>query len=78
MKFLLIIAVVLLAVWLWRSGRRSGAAPDTPPSKPTATPPDPQEMVRCAQCGVHLPRSDAVAGRKGVYCSVEHRQGAEP
>jgi len=79
MKFFVILGVVLLAVWLWRSGRRDHRGPDRP--APPASPPppgDPQEMVRCAHCGVHLPRSDAVIGRIGYYCSPEHRQHAEP
>jgi uncharacterized protein len=75
MKFLLFLAIGLLVVWLWRSGRRSDdpSDPATPPP-----PPGPQEMVRCAHCGVHLPHSDAVVGRIGLYCSPEHRQNAEP
>lgn len=74
MKFLLVLAVVLLIAWLWRSGRR-----DLPGSgdRP-APPPGPQEMVRCDHCGVHLPRNEAAAGRIGLYCSPEHRQLAEP
>ncbi|ABM63005.1 PP0621 family protein [Halorhodospira halophila] len=33
-----------------------------------------EEMVRCARCGVFLPRSAAYP-REGVYfCSPEHRQ----
>lgn len=74
MKFLLLLAIVALAVWAWRSGRRDLPGAGQPP--PSA-PPDPQEMVRCAHCGVHLPRSEAVEGRAGLYCSVEHRQKAE-
>lgn len=76
MKALLFLAVVLLGVWLWRSGRRVDSAPDdkTDPA-PSAT--APQEMTRCAHCGVHLPLSDAVKGRQGLYCSAEHRQVAE-
>lgn len=77
MKFLLLLAVVLLAAWAWRSARRDAPGADRPPSPPPA-PPDPQEMVRCAHCGVHLPRGDAVVGRIGLYCSQEHRQSAEP
>lgn len=74
MKFLLFLAIVLLVVWLWRSGRRSEERSDqaAPP-----TPTGPQEMVRCAHCGVHLPHGDAVVGRIGLYCSPEHRQLAE-
>jgi len=75
MRALLILAIVVLAVWLWRSGRRDTSGTDRP--APPAAPPGPQEMVRCAHCGVHLPRSDAVAGRLGLYCSAEHRQSAE-
>lgn len=75
MRALLVLAIVVLAVWLWRSGRRDISGTDRP--APPATPPSPQEMVRCAHCGVHLPRSDAVAGRLGLYCSAEHRQSAE-
>lgn len=75
MKFLLFLAIVLLAVWLWRSGRRSDSRSEKAETPP---PPGPQEMVRCARCGVHLPHSDAVVGRIGLYCSNEHRQNAEP
>lgn len=76
MKFFLVLAVVLLGVWLWRAGRRI----DAPPPKPPATPPSPspQDMVSCALCAVHIPMADAVAGQQGLYCSVEHRQRAEP
>ncbi|HBH37249.1 MAG TPA: hypothetical protein DDX06_02565 [Curvibacter sp.] len=76
MKFLLLLAIVLLLVWLWRSGRRANSSADQP-DRP-ASPPGPQEMVRCAHCGVHLPHGDAVVGRVGLYCSPEHRQLAEP
>ncbi|MEA3393181.1 MAG: PP0621 family protein [Pseudomonadota bacterium] len=73
MKFLLLLVVVVVAVWLWRSGRLADAASKRKPSPP----PPPQDMVRCAHCGVHFPQADAVAGRNGLYCCVEHRQRAE-
>lgn len=74
MKFLLFLAIALLVVWLWRSGRRNEKRSDQAAPPP---PPGPQEMVRCAHCGVHLPHADAVVGRIGLYCSPEHRQLAE-
>lgn len=74
MKFLLFLAIFLLAVWLWRSGRQGVDRSDNKPAAPQS----PQEMVRCAYCGVHLPRSDALTGRAGLYCSAEHRHSAEP
>lgn len=76
MKFLLLLAIALLLVWLWRSSRREASSSDQP-ERPAA-PPGPQEMVRCARCGVHLPHGDAVVGRIGLYCSREHQQLAEP
>ncbi len=79
MRFLIFLALALLVVWLWRSSRRSGGAADAPTTPPpTTTPPSPQDMVRCAHCGVHLPHGEAVVGRIGLYCSNEHRQTAEP
>ncbi|MEZ5704393.1 MAG: hypothetical protein R3E56_03050 [Burkholderiaceae bacterium] len=34
-------------------------------------------MVACQHCGTHLPESEAVLGRRGSYCCVEHRQQHE-
>jgi uncharacterized protein len=34
-------------------------------------------MLRCAQCGMHLPAEDALPGRGGVFCSPEHRTSFE-
>jgi len=76
MKYLLIAVIVLLVVWLWRSGR--GGKGDDAPAKAPAPEQQPHEMVCCAHCGVHLPRSDAVQGRRDLYCSLEHQQSAEP
>ena len=79
MKIALVLALVLVGVWLFRMNRRSdrreSARQSTPPAeKPTVMALD---MVRCRQCDVHLPQADAIAGKQGVYCSLEHRQRAE-
>lgn len=76
MKFLLFLLIVLLATWLWRSGRRDTSGSDRPATPPSPSPP--QEMVRCTLCGTHLPHSEAIVGRTGIYCCAEHRQSAEP
>ncbi len=34
------------------------------------------EMDRCAHCGVHFPRADAVREGGSAYCSEEHRRAA--
>lgn len=73
MKFLLLVLLVVIVYMMWRSGRRSSDL-----SAPDKSPPLPQDMVQCALCAVHLPASDAVQGRVGSYCCVQHRDQAEP
>ena len=78
MKYLLVFAVVFIAVWLWRKNRREEMRSRPPPPQPPAVG-APQAMVRCAHCGLHLPAADAIAGPGGaVDCSVAHRQAASP
>lgn len=71
MKYLLVIVVLFLVLWLWRAGR---GGPQTPPSRHSGAsqPPPKLEMVRCCVCGVHLPEADAVRADSAYYCSVEH------
>lgn len=73
MKYLLLIVVLFVAYTLWRNARiRDGRDSRSPP--PPGPGADPQEMVSCPVCGVHLPRSEAVPGARGIlYCSNEHR-----
>lgn len=71
MKYLLVVLAVVLLLWMLfgRSRtRRSGgeARPPRPDSGPEA-------MSRCARCGVHLPRSEALLSGGQVYCCAEHR-----
>jgi len=72
MKFVLLIAFALVCIWLWRSTRPSAQKRNR---RPTAD--EPQAMVRCALCSVHVPVIDAIQGKNGLYCSAEHRQRAE-
>lgn len=37
-----------------------------------------EDMVRCVQCGVHLPRSEAILSRGEFYCCDEHRRLHRP
>ncbi len=78
MKYLLVLGVVMFAIWLWRHNRetqvrdRAATRPrrPPPPAEAAAVP----DMVPCAQCGLHLPQSDAVTGQRGQYCSDAHRR----
>lgn len=74
MRWLLVLFAVLLVVWLWRSNR-----PTRPGGARSGTDaPDPQPMVGCALCSVHVPLAEAVHGKSGAYCCAEHRRRAEP
>ncbi len=81
MKYLLVIAVVCVAFWIWREGRRSERrSRQSPPphGRKDGGKLPPEEMTRCAQCGLHLPLAEAVAGRRSLhYCSDTHRKLAE-
>lgn len=76
MKYLLVIVLALVVLWLWRSNRRAGQ-PDQPAPPAGRTGKPATEVVACAVCAVHLPRSDALPGGKGFYCSDAHRRQAE-
>jgi uncharacterized protein len=75
MKFLLVLAVVVVAIWIWRNNRQSEA--NEVPRKPPQPPALPVNMVACLQCGTHMPESDALRGTQGPYCCPEHRQQHE-
>lgn len=71
MKYLLLALVLFVAFQIWRSNRRKAAQP--PAAKPQLR--EPEDMVTCAHCGVHLPSSDALLSPDHhAYCSSEHRQ----
>ena len=76
MKFFLVLAVVLIGFWLWRSSRGSRTPPPT--DRAGEEPPRAIEMVRCDVCGLHCAKLDALAGKRGLYCSAQHRSQAEP
>jgi uncharacterized protein len=73
MKYLLVLAVVLLVVWFVRNNRRSDNPRQSAPTQQPAAG-QPQDMVQCPVCLVHLPRGDALPGASGqLYCCADHR-----
>lgn len=71
-KILLLVLGLLLVYWILkgyrrRVGRNSSAAP----------PAGGENMVQCARCGVHLPRSESVSIQGRTYCSPEHQRAGE-
>lgn len=71
MKYLLVLVVVGLVVWLLTARARTGGRP---PGADRDRPAPPQSMARCAHCGLHLPAADAVVEGSRVYCSEAHRR----
>jgi uncharacterized protein len=74
LKLLIIGVAVALLLWLLfgRASHRGRAAPRAGSRR------EPEAMVTCAHCGVHLPRAEALAARGLHYCSVAHRDEAPP
>ncbi|WP_459743766.1 PP0621 family protein [Pseudomonas sp. 3A(2025)] len=66
----IILWAVLIAVAVWFVKRLLN--PRKPPAAPPA-PAEPAPMVRCAQCGVHLPRDRALSQEQQWFCSEAHR-----
>lgn len=80
MKYLLVTALAVLVFWLWRHNRQAernaAQRESTARPSPAAKSVQATEVVACDVCHVHLPRSEAVTGRKGLYCSEAHRRQA--
>ena len=74
MKILIFLVAVVLLLWLLRKSSTRRAPPPPAPRDAAATP---QPMLACAQCGVHLPRDEALPGRGGVFCGEAHRAAYE-
>lgn len=70
-KILLLALVVWLVLLLLRQYRRSI---DNPQKKSARL--EPEDMVSCDVCGVHLPRSESILKHGAYYCCKEHSDQA--
>ncbi len=61
----MLIAIFAFAWWLVKRYLRS-LRQDAPPAAVS------EDMVRCARCGVHLPRSESITREEKVFCGEEH------
>ena len=67
-RLIFIVFIVVLVVWLLkRAARRADTSHTETPAQRTA-----DELVRCVQCGVLLPRAEARMAAGAIYCSEEH------
>ena len=67
-KFLLLALGIWIVYRIVKSYGRSLKQDEAPPV--TAD----EDMVRCAHCGVHLPRSESIVSQGEFFCGNEHRQ----
>ncbi len=67
-KILVLVLGLLLAYWILKSYKRKVQRRSGEPAAGA------EDMVRCAQCGVHLPRSESLTTGQASYCSVDHRR----
>ena len=69
MSRLLFFAILAAVVYgLLKSYSRQLSKEEEPPPRPV------EDMVRCAHCGVHLPKNEGIASGNDYYCSEAHRR----
>ncbi|TAJ76023.1 MAG: hypothetical protein EPO42_13530 [Gallionellaceae bacterium] len=65
-RLIFLFAVVAVIYWLIKSYLRQSPKQDAPESS--------EEMVCCAQCGVHLPKSESILAGGEYFCCEAHRR----
>jgi uncharacterized protein len=71
LKFLLLVLGLFVAYWIFKAYKRKISSGAKPPAESGNTA---EDMVRCAQCGVHMPRSESLMSGQAFYCTPEHRR----
>ena len=66
MSKLIFLLLAVAVAWMVLKGHRKSKR-ERPPPAPAA-----EDMVQCAHCGVHLPRSESRAANEKYFCSDEH------
>ena len=75
MKYLLVLVVVGVGLWMLVTRLRGGGGTQGEVRRTEEKPPaGPVVMVQCAHCGLHLASSDAVPEGSRLYCSQAHRR----
>ena len=69
-RLLFLFVVIAVVYWLLRSYRKQSTKQDAPAASS-------EDMVRCAQCGVHLPKSEATVSAGKFFCGEVHRREHE-
>lgn len=67
MKYLLLIAVLLVLWWAWKKRAERPEESAMPDERL------PESVVACAHCGLHHPLSESLVDGDDNYCCPEHR-----
>lgn len=63
-RLFLLIAIAVVVYLLIKSYRKNAPPQDQPVA---------EDMVRCAHCGVHLPKGESILADGHFFCCAEHR-----
>jgi uncharacterized protein len=92
-QIFLLVILFFVSQWLVKMLRRTGARPPRAGAvqpgatqksaqrpAPAAPPRLAEPMIRCAECGVHAPKSDSVVVAGKAFCGADHarRYAARP
>ncbi|MCL5060278.1 MAG: hypothetical protein M1449_07095 [Candidatus Thermoplasmatota archaeon] len=69
LKILLLIAIGFVVLALFRAYQRSLGKPSASAREDVV-----EDMVKCAHCGVNLPRGEAIFSGGDFFCTPEHKQ----
>jgi uncharacterized protein len=72
-KLLVLLLVIVVVLWLFRLHGKKVRARERAAGSPERV----EDMVRCAHCGIHLPRSESLPQGPAFFCSAEHRREHE-
>ena len=68
-RLLLLIAIAVVVYLLIKSYRKNAPQDKTVAQDKAVA----EDMVRCAHCGVHLPKGESILAGGEFFCCVEHR-----
>ncbi|RMG60317.1 MAG: hypothetical protein D6717_00295 [Gammaproteobacteria bacterium] len=72
-RSLLLLAAVIVIVWFVQRQRNARRQEGRQSSASDKAPGRIQDMVRCTECGIHLPEHEAVQAEGKTFCSTAHR-----
>ena len=73
-KYLLLIAGVVVVYWIVRASLRRRRGQRQNESASTSAAGEAEKMVRCAECGVHLPHGESLTVGGQFFCCAEHQR----